>query len=188
MLNRPPVASFTESAESIAVGETIYFNASNSYDPDGSIISYFWDFGDGSNTTGVTTEHAYSSSGSYTVILTVTDDDYGTDTASAQKTVEVTSPIASFIESAETVLTNEVIQFNASASYDPDGVIVGYSWDFGDGTNATGVTVGHAYVDDGNYVVTLTVTDNDGASDTASSSKTVLNRSPVASFTESAET
>jgi len=186
--NRPPVAIFTESAETVLIYEVIYFNASDSYDPDGTIVGYFWDFGDGTNATSVTTEHAYSSSGVYTVTLTVMDNDGATGTATATKTVEVTPPVAVFTESAETVLTGEVIYFNASDSYDPDGTIVGYFWDFGDGTNTTGVTTQHAYADDGNYTVTLTVTDNDGATDTATAIETVLNRLPIASFTESAET
>jgi len=189
VLNRPPVAIFTESAETVGVGETISFNASLSYDPDGSIVKYFWNFGDGTNATGVTTTHSYSKIGNYTVTLTITDDDGATDTANATKFVsENVPPVASFTENATTVLTGVVIHFDASASYDPDGSIVKYFWDFGDGTNGTGVTIEHSYADDGTYTVTLTVTDNKGATDSANATKTVLNRSPVASFTESAET
>jgi len=187
VLNRPPVAIFTESAETVYTGETITFNASNSYDLDGSIVSYFWDFGDATNATGVVASHAYADDGAYTVTLIVTDNDGAVGTATSTKTILNRSPIASFTESAETALTGESIYFNASASYDPDGVIVSYFWDFGDGTNATGVNVNHAYVDDGTYTVTLTVTDEDKAAAIATSTKTVLNRPPVASFSESAE-
>jgi len=186
--NRPPVASFTESAHTVDTDETISFDASDSYDPDGTIVSYVWDFGDGTTGTGVSVQHAYSQDGSYTVTLTVTDDDGATDTAEATKTVLNRSPVASFTESAHTVDTDETIYFDASASYDPDGTIVSYSWDFGDGNTATGVTVSHAYADDGSYTVTLTVTDNDGATDSAHATKTVMNRPPVAIFTESAHT
>ena len=166
ILNHPPIASFTESSESVIVGETIYFNASDSYDPDGTIISYFWDFGDGTNTTGVVVNHSYADNGNYTVTLMVTDDEGATDSATATKTILNRSPVAGFSESAETVYTGETISFNASSSYDPDGTIVSYFWDFGDGSNATGVIVNHTYVDSGNYTVTLTVTDDDGATGT----------------------
>ena len=188
VLNRPPNATFTESAETVDTGETVTFNASDSYDPDGSIVTYFWDFGDGENDTGVVVEHAYTDNGTYTVTLTVTDDDGATDTATATKTVSNRSPVASFTESPETVYTNETIYFNASDSYDPDGSIVSYWWDFDDGKNATGVTTEHSYPLEGNYTVTLTVTDDDGATNSTSTSKKVLNRPPVAVFTESAET
>ncbi len=188
VLNRPPVASFTESATTVFTYEIIYFNASESYDPDGSIVSYFWDFGDGTNATGVIVSHAYADNGVYTVTLTLTDDDGATSTATATKTVRNRPPVAIFTESAKIVLTSETIYFNASQSYDLDGFIVSYFWDFGDGTNATGVNVTHAYVDDGTYTVTLSVTDDDGATATATSTKTVLNRPPIASFSESAET
>jgi len=189
VLNKPPVAIFTESAETVYVGEPITFNATNSYDPDGMIVSYFWDFGDGANATGITVNHAFATNGTFTVTLTITDDDGATDSASSTKTILMNeSPVASFTESVETVYTNEPITFNASSSYDPDGIIVSYEWDFGDGTNATGIVVERTYVDDGIYTITLTVTDDKAATDTATSVKTVLNRSPVASFTESAET
>jgi len=71
-----PVARFTASNTIIGVGETITFDASSSYDPDGSIISYVWDLGEGSYKIGVTTEHTYTDEGNYKVILTVKDNDY----------------------------------------------------------------------------------------------------------------
>jgi PKD repeat protein len=186
--NQSPVANFTESAHTVYTGENIDFDASGSHDPDGTIVSYLWDFGDGDTATGVTTSHSYATSGTYTVTLTVTDDDGATDSISVTKTVRNRGPVASFTETAEVVDTEETISFDASDSSDPDGTIVSYSWDFGDGTEGSGVSVQHAYSQDGVYTVTLTVTDNNGATDTAEATKTVLNRSPVASFTESAHT
>ena len=188
VMNRPPVANFTESAHTVYTDEMITFNATESYDPDGTIVSYSWDFGDGNTATGVTVSHAYTDNGSYVVNLTVTDNDGATDSITATKTVMNRAPVASFTETAEVVDTEETISFDASDSSDPDGTIVDYLWDFGDGTEGSGVSVQHAYSQDGTYTVTLTVTDNDGATDTTEATKTVLNRSPVASFTESAHT
>lgn len=88
--NNPPVASFTASKTSARTGEAITFNASSSYDSDGSIVSYAWDFGDGSTASGVVVKHSYSSAGTYTVELTVTDSDGATDNATVQ--ITVTSP------------------------------------------------------------------------------------------------
>jgi len=186
VMNRQPVASFTETAETVSTDETVSFDASDSSDPDGSIVDYSWDFGDGVKGTGVSVQHAYSQDGTYTVTLTVTDDDGATDTAKATKTVHNRIPIASFTESAETVSSGESIHFDASESHDPDGTIVSYSWDFGDGDTAVDVEVDHAYEDDGVYTVTLTVVDDDGATGSVTATKNVLNRSPVASFTENA--
>ncbi|MCG2827408.1 MAG: Ig-like domain-containing protein [Thermoplasmatales archaeon] len=59
---------------------------------------------------------------------------------------------------------NTEVIFNASQSYDPDGYIIDYSWDFGDGTNASGEILIHTYMEDGAYNVTLNITDDDGAS------------------------
>jgi len=74
--NQPPITSFTYSPENPVVNQTITFNASSSYDPDGNIMNYEWDFGDG-NITSTTEEkisHSYSEAGSYKVTLTVKDD------------------------------------------------------------------------------------------------------------------
>ncbi|HEY64927.1 MAG TPA: S8 family serine peptidase [Caldilineae bacterium] len=81
--NKPPVATFTYTCS----GLTCDFDASGSSDPDGSIVSYAWDFGDGSTGSGVTVSHTYGTAGTYTVVLTVSDDDGATDTDSQQVTV-----------------------------------------------------------------------------------------------------
>jgi len=70
---KPPVASFTHSPDFPSPGQLVTFDASASYDLDGTISSYIWDFGDGSNGTGMTTTHAYTSTGNFLVKLTVTD-------------------------------------------------------------------------------------------------------------------
>ncbi|MCK4481918.1 PKD domain-containing protein, partial [Candidatus Bathyarchaeota archaeon] len=174
----PPVASFTHSPSAPYTGETVTFNASTSYDPDGSIVSYLWDFGDGTNVAGEIISHTYADDGTYTVTLNVTDNDGLSDTTFADVTVHNRPPIASFTESAEIVHTGESITFNATESYDPDGTIVEYFWDFGDGTNTAGVVVDYVYTDNGTYTVTLTVTDDDGATNSATSTKYVVNDPP----------
>jgi PKD repeat protein len=70
----------------------------------------------------------------------------------------VAAPVASFTYAASSTW----VDFNASSSYDPDGSIVSYSWDFGDGTTGSGVTTSHVYPYEGWFTVTLTVTDNSG--------------------------
>ncbi len=186
--NRPPIALFSESASTVFTGQVIEFNASNSYDLDGIIVSYLWDFGDGTTASGVNATHAYSEIGIYTVTLTVTDNNGATNSVTAMKIVNNRPPVAVFTESATIAYVNDTITFNAAGSYDSDGTIVDYSWNFGDGTKAKGVTVSHAYADDGSYAVTLIVTDDKGATNSTHATKTIFNRKPVASFTETAET
>lgn len=73
LFNTPPLAEFTMSPD---VGEaplTVEFDASDSSDPDGSIASYEWDFGDGGSGTGVSLEHEFATAGTYEITLTVTD-------------------------------------------------------------------------------------------------------------------
>jgi KaiC/GvpD/RAD55 family RecA-like ATPase/PKD repeat protein len=182
VVKTPPNATFKSSPKSLLTGKNVTFNATNSYDADGQIESYFWDFGDGLTGTGNIATHAYADNGTYTVKLTTTDNDGLKDTAQDTIIVQNRSPFAQFTESASTGYTGETIYFNASDSYDPDGHIIDFFWDFGDRTNATGMTAIHTYIEDGNYTVELTVTDDDKASMKATGFKTILNRGPVASF------
>ncbi len=87
--NQPPGASFTANPSAAAVGAQIAFNASGSSDPDGSIVSYAWRFGDGASGAGVTTNHSYAASGTYTVTLTVTDNGGATNSTTRQVSISV---------------------------------------------------------------------------------------------------
>jgi PKD repeat protein len=169
--NRLPVALFAQSVLTVKTGRPTTFNASDSYDLDGTIVSYEWGFGDGIvvTETDPITSHVYDDDGVYTVTLTVTDDDGATNSTSITKTILNRLPTASFTQNATTINVGEAIRFDASHSFDPDGDIVEYFWDFGDGTNDTGMTVDHVYTEGGNYTVTLTVTDDDGSTATESS-------------------
>jgi PKD repeat protein len=181
--NRAPNASFTSSCTALNCS----FDASGSTDGDGNIVSYDWEFGDGSTGTDKTTTHNYSSAGTYTVNLTVTDDDGATNTTS--KTILVssnTAPTADIYANETTVETGETISFNGLNSSDSDGFINRYEWSFGDGSpNVTGSSVTHSYADDGTYTVELTVKDDNGATNSTSVTITVNNRQPTANFTYS---
>ncbi len=178
--NQPPVAVIEKSAGTVSSSESVAFNAVHSYDPDGVILSYKWDFGDGTTSTDMLAIHKYASNGAYTVKLTVTDNQGATNTTQTTVNSVNLPPEAVFTASATTVDTNEAVYFDASPSSDPDGTIVSYKWDFGDGTTGTGVTVSHTFASKGGYSVTLTVTDNDGATDSATATTTALNQPPVA--------
>jgi PKD repeat protein len=175
--NTPPTADFTFTINDLTVNFT-----DASTDPDGTIIGWDWDFGDGNTSTVQNPGHTYAAAGTYTVTLTVTDDDSATDSISKSVTVTEpnTPPTADF-----TFTTGDLTANFTDASTDPDGTIVGWLWDFGDGNTSTAQNPGHTYAAAGTYTVTLTVTDDDGASDSISKSVTVTapNIPPTADFT-----
>lgn len=114
----PPVASFTHAPSELLVDQTVTFNASESYDTDGTIVSYAWNFGDGTSLTetDALTTHDYTEDGTYDVTLTVTDDDGLTN--SAWKTITV-SPIHDVAVISVTPLSAEVtIGENVTISVD----------------------------------------------------------------------
>jgi hypothetical protein len=85
--NESPVAEFSSSPTKPTVGETVYFNASLSTDPDGRIVSWIWNFGDGVTASGQEASHIYDVAGTYTVTLKVSDNSGGSD--ACQKTVTI---------------------------------------------------------------------------------------------------
>jgi PKD repeat protein len=164
--NQPPTASFTATPSNTTVGSPIALSAAASSDPDGSIVSYAWNFGDGTTGTGVSRSKSYSAPGTYTIALTVTDN-AGT-TGTTTRTVIVAAgnqlPVASFTATPSPATVGAAIAFSGAASSDPDGFIASYAWNFGDGTTGTGVSTSKSYSAAGTYTVTLSVTDNGGAS------------------------
>ncbi|MCD4650225.1 MAG: PKD domain-containing protein, partial [Candidatus Cloacimonetes bacterium] len=136
--------------------------------------SYSWDFDDGESSTVQNPDHTYTAAGTYTATLTVTDSTGSTAQDSAEVTVNpvVTPPVAD-PNGPSTGDTGMPITFDGSGSFDPDGTLVSYDWDFGDGTTGTGVNPTHIYSMDGIYKVSLTVTDNDGLTDTSTMTITI---------------
>ncbi|MTD12757.1 PKD domain-containing protein [Nakamurella sp. YIM 132087] len=179
--NVAPTASFTSGTNFLAAS----FDASASADPDGSIASYAWNFGDNTTGTGATVSHSYTAAGTYTVTLTVTDNNGATGTTTGTVTVAPKpngKPTAVFTSDSAAPLQ---ISVNGSGSTDEEGPIASWSWNFGDGGTATGATASHTYDAAGTYTVTLTVTDAGGLTDTTSLPVTVAaaNTAPTAAFT-----
>ena len=171
--NIPPEAAFTYYPESPQIGEWIRFDASGSQDPDGTIATYSWNFGDG--TSPVATENTYyyyrfTSARTYLVTLTVTDNDGASDSVSYPIAVGSAAepPVASFTYTPVNPAVGQVVTFDASSSFDPDGLIIHYIWDLdGDGNDdASGPTAHAGYGSAGVANVRLTVIDNDGLSAT----------------------
>jgi PKD repeat protein len=181
--NLPPVAD-PGGPYPGTVDVAVFFDGSGSSDPEGGPLTYEWDFGDNTDGTGETTNHAYTAPDTYTVTLVVRDDQGVAD--SQETTVEIVEgnqpPTADAGEPVSGT-TGLAVTFDGSGSSDPDGNIVSYDWNFGDGNVGTGETTDHTYVDANNYTVTLTVTDDDG--DTSAEAFTTAdidsdNQSPVA--------
>jgi len=168
--NKPPIAAFTYSPPNPRVCESILFNASLSYDPEGFIASYTWDFGDG-NVTDVSSfliYHHYDIPGAYNVTLTAVDSG-GLKNATSKEIIVTKPPLSAFAYSPLHPRAGQTIVFNASESKPNGGYIVGYFWDFGDSITETtsDPIVTHVYNEFGNYSVTLTITDSEGETATA---------------------
>ena len=185
-VNEPPVALFTFSPSAPALGEWIQFDGTASVDPDGTIASYSWNLGDGTTSYGATAWQRYTSPGTYTITLIVTDDDGASDSIAQTIQIGPTNqpPTAAFNYSPTNPAVDGWVQFDASASSDSDGSIATYTWSFGDGSSGTGAVAWHRFSAPGTYQVSLTVQDDDGASDSASQTIQVgpTNLPPTAMF------
>ncbi len=169
--NQPPVAEFNLTVA--ALNATV--NASASSDPDGRIVEYAWDWGDGDNASGVSAAHSYRAPGDYAVTLRVTDDAGATATAThvAQTSRPPNKPPVALFDVAVSNLTVDV---NGTASYDPDGTLQASYYEWGDGQSSPGATAAllgqpqigsdlvstHTYGAAGQYVIVLHVEDDRG--------------------------
>ena len=184
----PPTENHPPSTPSKPSGPTSgYINESYSYstssiDEDGDWLRYIFDWGDGTTTETsdltpsgetITLSHSWSQPGTYQIKVKAIDLQDAESNWSEPLTVIISSPTAqkppvAIFSAPDSALVNQTITLDASQSYDTDGNIVNYTWNFGDGETGYGVTVTHSYSEPGNYTITLTVIDNDGLSNSTS--------------------
>ena len=168
-VNEQPVAGFTYAANNL----TVVFNASASHDPDGSIANYSWSLGDGSGFYGKDVTHTYSANGTYKTKLTVTDNGGKKNSTSMDVTVTlIVTPVTNkqpvAVIEIVSIVDRTVALSGADSKALQEKTITGYAWTFGDEKTGTGASVTHTYAADGTYLITLTVTDNASATNSAS--------------------
>jgi PKD repeat protein len=163
--NRPPRADYNWHCESLSCQFT-----DGSTDDDGTVIGWNWQFGDGATSDASEPAHVYGAPGTYTVTLTVTDNDGATDESTAHVDVTMSSPPPESNKPPDAdfeVHCSGLTCAFTDKSKDDDGNIVGWLWIFGDGpVTSNQENPIHTYASPGKYDVLLTVTDNLGATDT----------------------
>ncbi|MBU0595552.1 PKD domain-containing protein, partial [Candidatus Bipolaricaulota bacterium] len=176
---QPPTADFEVSPDPPVAGAPVFFDGTSSFDFDGEIIAYVWDFdGDGNaDATDATAEHVYANAGTYAVSLTVVDNGGNADTLTIDVQIVAPSapgvstlypPIADFSYAPSAPSAGSPVMFDGTLSSDFDGDIATYAWDF-DGDlepDAASAVAEHSFASSGTYSVSLTVIDNGGNSDT----------------------
>lgn len=170
--NQSPVAVI---GTPIVDGFNVQFYGSDSYDPDGDVLSYLWDFGNEQTSTEANPLIIFESAGVYLVTLTVSDGDL-MDADTIEFTVEATNQAPVAIMAFPTV-DGLSVQFDGTSSYDPDGNTVSYLWNFGDGDTSSLAQPSHVYASSGDYQVTLTVSDGD--LEDVVSREIILNQAPT---------
>jgi len=175
--NNPPNQPVKSSGPTSIERGVVYEYSSYTYDVDGDQVKLMFDWGDGvysnwsefvSSNTTISMFHSWNSSSSYTIKVIAQDEKGLNSTWSeplmvtiAETTTEDEPPYME-IKTPDNMISNDTIFFDASGSYDLNGVIVSYQWDFGDGETGTGINTTHTYKTPGNYIVTLVVTDSEG--------------------------
>ena len=178
----PPIADFSFQPSSPAPGTLLAFDGGVSTDADGLIVSYTWSFAGALQTPSELPliEYIFEEEGTYAVSLTVVDDDGLSDTVTYLLSIgeeppelpppptTFQPPVADFTYMPGIPLAGEIVMFDGTPSFDFDGVILSYAWDFNaDGsTDSTDATPEFVFPTPGAYDVSLRVTDNSGISDT----------------------
>lgn len=185
-LNNAPEIPLTPTGPVYIEKDITYTYSSSSYDKDENKIRYKFDWGDGSfsewseflgSNTSVSMTHYWNEISSYEIKVICQDENGENSSWSESLNVIVSQsnysevPVAEINVMEDDLLSNKNIVFDASESFDIDGVIINYTWDFGDGNTGYGINIDHIYDTPGEYTVTLTVVDNKG--NTYSSTRTI---------------
>ncbi len=188
--NSAPVAAFSFTPSAPEVNASVTFNAGTTTDEGracGASCTYEWTFGDGGTGTGQSVSHTYTTSGTYPVLLTVTDARGSTGTVTHDVIVTLPAvPTASIVANPSSAYTYQQVMLDGTGSRAATNHrIVRYAWTFGDGNSdaTTSATITKKYTLAGSYTARLTVTDELGQSSTAASTTVTVTNPATASFT-----
>jgi PKD repeat protein len=182
-LTNLPQAGFIMDKEEYVIGEEVHF-INQSTPKDVPIVEYYWHFGfegQASNSMEQNPSFTYTKVGKYVVKLTVTDEKgaYATIVDTVIVNPANQPPVVAFSYLPTTVAVNEMVNFS-NQSTDADGTVESFAWDFGNGQNSSEPNPSTVYTVAGFYTVSLTITDNRGATDTKMTS--IFVRSAIESF------
>jgi len=177
----PPVAVAAEHLDGL-VGQPVSFDASASTDPDGTIVTYSWDFGDGTFGTGPEIQHTFSAAGVFDASVEVEDDQGLTDVAYIEVDIAADGnqpPIAVIEGLPEEAVVGDTLELNGSASSDADGEIASYEWAIRrSGSPSWQQEIGEMITPTlsvwGTHEIRLIVVDDEGAEGTALESLEIL--------------
>jgi PKD repeat protein len=175
--NVPPVAALSATPASALSGTAVTASTAGSSDADGTVVSSNIDFGDGTIAAGPAASHAYTRAGTYAITATVTDNMGATASVTTMVTALNRAPVA-VISAPASVISGTVVTASTAASNDPDGTVTSSTINFGDGTSASGPSATHVYATTGTYTITAKVTDNMGATASATQTIAITNHAP----------
>ena len=183
--NLPPSITASATADHVLEGGSVGFTAQVRDPSPVDTFTATWDFGDGSSSTEPDVSHAFLQDGNYIVVLTVVDDEGGTNSTTFLVAVANVRPTVTATASATTIPEGGTIDFLVSWT-DPgalDAFVLG--WDFGDGTNSSSTAVSHTYAENGTYTVVVSVLDDAGGAGSAFFVIDVTNVAPSVTLTVS---
>jgi PKD repeat protein len=177
--NRSPTIRFNASNLTASNEELVEFNATATTDADNDTLTFIWDFGDNTTAQGPVVTHRYPNVGKYNVTLNVSDGKSSSTATQVETVYQANRPPAPVLRATPLVaFIGDGIEFNASASTDPDNDSLLATWDFGDGSSGNGLAAIHAFSATGNYTATATVSDGE-LSRTANLIVTIVPRATI---------
>lgn len=175
----PPVAAFTVSDSADCTPLSVNFT-DGSAAGDAAITTWSWDFGDGNTSLQTSPSHTYTTAGTYQASLTITDSN-GCESTATQNIQSYANPVVDFAASDTVGCASFTVSFSSLAT--ASAPIANWSWDFGDGNTSNQQNPSHTYTVNGNYDISLEVTDNRGCTTTLQKSSYINLTNPVADFT-----
>lgn len=176
-VNRAPIAEFTFVPPNATIRDIVNFTDESS-SPDGQVTAWLWTFGDGANSTLRHPSHKYAQKGNFAATLMITDDNGAKASVSHTVIIHNLSPSAALNCTPTSPEVNTNVQFTDSST-DPENLLASWHWDFGDSSTSDIQNPSHNFTSPGNFNVTLTVADDEGATGTSSMVVSVTGPSPI---------